>query len=257
MNTSETYSFGDICKIPGPVTWSVSSCLDIVSSNSYSVVVKGNYSCTAWITATFSNGMVFQKGLYINPSFYGFSRGTFQSETCDGIKYHYVPFTINSRLPVIINNLILTPNVPYTQNGNTFTFQFLKNYSGPFGITATITTQCGSNLYESEGMHFIQSCTQIGQGLLNRQANPNANYYKIYPNPTTDFINVSLLDNTDKPITTSTITAELFDLMEQPRRKVDVLDNTATIDVSGLPKGIYILKINIDGVIESHQVGVQ
>jgi hypothetical protein len=51
--------------------------------------------------------------------------------------------------------------------------------------------------------------------------------------------------------------AELYDIMGQPKRKTQIKNNTASIIITGLPKGIYVLNINIDGQIEGHQVIVE
>ncbi len=50
---------------------------------------------------------------------------------------------------------------------------------------------------------------------------------------------------------------ELFDIMGQSRRKARLKNNTASMDVSGLQKGIYILKITIEGKTEGHQVIIE
>lgn len=81
--------------------------------------------------------------------------------------------------------------------------------------------------------------------------------YKVYPNPSTSTINVSLIDEAFKPITTKEIEAELYDLSGQPQQKVIVKDNSASINVEGLQKGIYILNIFIDGKTEGHQVIIE
>lgn len=81
--------------------------------------------------------------------------------------------------------------------------------------------------------------------------------YKIYPNPTSNIVNVDLKSQDQKPNPSATIVAELNDMMGEVKRNVSITNNIATIDVSGLSRGVYLLKINIDGVIESHQVGVE
>lgn len=86
---------------------------------------------------------------------------------------------------------------------------------------------------------------------------PIQNLFRIFPNPTSDVVNVMLADENKLPVNTSTITAELFDMMEQSKGSVSVLNNTASINVAALPKGIYVLKIYIDGTVEYHQVAVQ
>ena len=80
--------------------------------------------------------------------------------------------------------------------------------------------------------------------------------YTVYPNPSNDIVNIELKDSKIKPSKTI-ITGELFDVMGQSRRKVAIKNNRASLSVSGLQKGIYILKINIDGKVEDHQVIVE
>ena len=58
-------------------------------------------------------------------------------------------------------------------------------------------------------------------------------------------------------ITKSEITGELFDIMGQSKRKVQIKNNTASLPVAGLAKGIYVLNITIDGKVEAHQVIVK
>ena len=47
---------------------------------------------------------------------------------------------------------------------------------------------------------------------------------------------------------------KLYDLNNAEKCKVLLKDNKAQIDITGLKKGIYIVKINFDGQEESHQV---
>nr|WP_315148769.1 T9SS type A sorting domain-containing protein [uncultured Flavobacterium sp.] len=91
------------------------------------------------------------------------------------------------------------------------------------------------------------------------------NQYTVYPNPSNDVINIEIakkesqLNNQKKqqPTNASTRTGELFDLMGKSMRKVQIKSDIASISVAGLPKGIYVLKIYIDGKTESHQIGVK
>lgn len=96
-----------------------------------------------------------------------------------------------------------------------------------------------------------------GGGGTPRLANPENAWYTIYPNPSSDVINIALVNETLKPVSTSVIMAELYDLQGQPRRKVQIKNNIASISVAGLPKGIYILNINIDEITEGHQVIIE
>lgn len=85
----------------------------------------------------------------------------------------------------------------------------------------------------------------------------NTSFYQIYPNPSSHIINISLFDETITPSSQVPITAILYDLNGQEKRSVSVVNNTASINVSGLKKGIHVLKINIDGATESHQVIIE
>ena len=196
------------------------------------------------------------KVIWVGAAPFSISRGIAESETCD-IKYHYVPFIINLPPNTYLNFNYLYPNVRYSQSGSTYTFQFLKNYSGPFTIIATATNGCGSYTLDTEDGHFISSCGSMSLKNSNSDASNDTSYYTVYPNPTNDVINVSLVDESQKPVTTSKIIAELYDFTGQPKQKVEIKNNIVSINCNGLTKGIYILKISIDGNIESHQVIVQ
>ena len=75
--------------------------------------------------------------------------------------------------------------------------------------------------------------------------------------PLKDVVNIELIDKTNKPITKFEITGELFDIMGQSKRKVQIKNNTASLPFAGLAKGIYVLNITIDGKVEGHQVIVE
>ena len=113
-------------------------------------------------------------------------------------------------------------------------------------VTATATNLCGT--------------TTFSQNPTENRANNNSTtskLYKTYPNPTNNLIYIELKNLEQKLSQNSTIFAELFNIMGEVKRNVSINNNIATIDVNGLQKGIYILKIYINGAIESHQVGVQ
>lgn len=88
----------------------------------------------------------------------------------------------------------------------------------------------------------------------NRMA--SSNYYTVYPNPSSDIVNITLADQSQAPDYSQPIIAELYDMSNVLLKKTEVSSSTATIDVSDLAYGIYVLKINIGGMIESHQIAV-
>jgi len=81
-------------------------------------------------------------------------------------------------------------------------------------------------------------------------------YYTIYPNPSSNILNISLSDTSMSPSKSATILAILYDMNGVEKNRVTIIKNTATLDVSMLNKGIYILKININDNLESHQIVV-
>ncbi len=103
----------------------------------------------------------------------------------------------------------------------------------------------------------MKLCSQLNTGVGNRQANNNEVFYKIYPNPATNIINIDLKDENLQPQTNSEIIAELFNMMGEIKGNVKITNNIASINTLGLPKGIYVLKITVDGITESHQVAIQ
>jgi lysyl endopeptidase len=197
--------------------------------------------------------MIGTKNVWVGVPQFNVVRDATQNESCD-TKFHYVPFYINTPPNSAIEILFLSPQVTYTVGSNNlYTFKFPKGYSGPFEYIISSTNTCGTYIYDSVDMgdsNMISNCNSMG--LL-----ANTNLYKIYPNPTNNVINVSLADENEKPITTSKIIAELYDFSGQSKQKVEVKNNTASISVVGLQKGVYILNINIDGKTEGHQIIIE
>lgn len=195
------------------------------------------------------------KKIWVGLPVFQFSRGTLQSELCD-IKFHEVPFILRLPPDTSLNINFLYPNVTYSQTGsNTYIFKFMKGYSGPFTIEATATNSCGSFFYESFDEHFIQTCAQLG--LDNLTVTDNTNLYRVYPNPSTSLVSIHLRDQDLKPELATPISGELFDIFGFSRANVQIIDNKANFSVVGLPKGIYVLKINVDDKVESHQIVVE
>ena len=80
--------------------------------------------------------------------------------------------------------------------------------------------------------------------------------YTVFPNPSNNVVNIDLADATRAPLVSDVITGELFDLLGFSKGSISILNNKATFSVSGLNSGIYIVKIFINGVPESHQIAV-
>lgn len=81
--------------------------------------------------------------------------------------------------------------------------------------------------------------------------------FTIYPNPSSSTINIALFDETKTPTKKALITGKLYNLNNIEKCYVTIRNNSAQIDVSNLNKGIYVLKIDVNGKTESHQVIVK
>jgi hypothetical protein len=262
--TANTVYSLDVCKVPSPVKyndqngnpvngWSVTPNLTIISSTPYSITVTGNHNGSGTITATFQNGQTITKTIWVGLSAFNLVRDS--QETCDGIKYHYVKFIIDLHGQAVTGLDLTYDTVPATtltygqSSANTYTFKFLKGYQGDIHFNVIATNSCGSYMFDDT--QHISACSS----LANRSA-PDP-LYRIYPNPSSDIVNIGLFDQNLAPDSNLPIMAQLYDMMGQKRGEVEVINNVASLSVAGLPLGIYVLKINIDGEIESHQVSVQ
>ena len=129
----------------------------------------------------------------------------------------------------------------------------------PFSITMKLssTNSCGTEIKyvdlwlnnEDEEIYRINSS--------NNNLDMYQNIYTIYPNPAKDIINIEIRDPKNQPQKDSSTSGELFDLMGYSKSKVEITNNKATFSVSGLNKGIYVLKIYINNQVESHQIAVE
>ncbi|QSB28682.1 S8 family serine peptidase [Flavobacterium sp. CLA17] len=99
--------------------------------------------------------------------------------------------------------------------------------------------------------------TKSSQSLETSSTVEGNSFFKIYPNPTSSIINVSLFNEVGLPNLGIPITAILYDLKGQQKRKVTIVDNNAVINTEQLERGIYVLLIQINGTSESHQVIVK
>lgn len=72
----------------------------------------------------------------------------------------------------------------------------------------------------------------------------------IYPNPAHDEVNIQLRGEAGSEIS-------LYNLFGQRVRYISATETRITLDVSMLPKGVYIVKINRQGLTESHRIIIE
>lgn len=141
-----------------------------------------------------------------------------------------------------------------TDASSSSSIRVFTGYAGNSGLIQVMgKNECGCG-----GVKTISVSHGSSGGAIPRMANPaKNNKYKIYPNPSDDMVFVDLKEEDNNRQKTTIITGELFDIIGYSKGKVQIIDDKAVINVGGLPKGIYILKISIDSETESHQIVVQ
>lgn len=267
------------------ITWTtssnliVSSTLPPLTSNTPQVMIQGNLSPGVYQIGTVRaiiNGVPSPErtvNVGQKPISFSTQKSTAYTEYCDPT-YHYVAIdVINSDTSMnytyTFGNFmtgIANPGVTYTQlNPTRFLFKIPLNKipSGPnpvFGFSLSTTGACSTTPFTNYGLIVILKPCNSSFALAKLETDASSestNAYTVYPNPATDVLSISLNDSKSNLTKNTLITGELYDLNGQQLTQVAIIGNTATLDVSKYKKGIYVLKININGIYESHQVSIK
>ncbi|HMI08553.1 MAG TPA: T9SS type A sorting domain-containing protein [Flavobacterium sp.] len=182
------------------------------------------------------------------------------AEFCDS-KWHYVIFNVNLPPDTTIQlsgiypqPLAVTYGIPYYGAPYSVTLKYGLGFSGDISFIAVATNSCGTFYRESEEPTHVNLCSSIG---AKEAISDDEAMFKIYPNPSNDIVNIDLRDQNFKPAPSARIIAQLYNMMGEMKRSVTLENNIASVNVTGLPRGVYLLKININNQIESHQVIVK
>ncbi|PIY10892.1 MAG: hypothetical protein COZ18_05125, partial [Flexibacter sp. CG_4_10_14_3_um_filter_32_15] len=83
------------------------------------------------------------------------------------------------------------------------------------------------------------------------------NNFKVYPNPTTYKLDISLSEDGTIPSSVLPIQVKLYDMLGQLRKET-ILDRemNGTLLVNNLKNGLYILRIYYDEKVETHQIQI-
>lgn len=274
-----TFTFADVCKLPSAVsTWTVYPNTALLSSTPYSVTISGSAGSMVNIKATFQNGQTISKEIWSGkpslPQLITYSNIPYDSSLQNGPPSNPVWFLKSTLAIDGVNEYVFKDEMgtiilsKYLSNGQ---LQVSASELGMgYGSTSTFyvypKNSCGEITTIKKALlrftlYYPTSCQYgIGPGCyVQRISNTvsDNSFYKIYPNPSSNIVNVNLKNEELKPSQNATIIAELYNMMGEQKRNITILNNIASIDVSGLPIGIYILKITIDGTTESHQIRVE
>jgi hypothetical protein len=264
LDANTLFSFGDVCKLPSAGVWSVSSNLELISATDFSLIVKGIANGEGTITATFQNGQVFTKTIWVGApqlNQFIFGNGLSQSNCITPIDCLtlnlesteiYASFSGMSTTEINTNS-----NWEWVRENNLIMLNSSRNRTqvcplsiGYSGFKVRAKNACGWSEWSDYPSFEITECPTNNFRL-------SSNTYTIYPNPSKDIINIDLRDQNKKPERDVTISGELFDMMGQSKSKVEIIHNKATFSVRDLNKGIYVLKIYINNQVESHQIAVE
>ncbi|MCC9063581.1 T9SS type A sorting domain-containing protein [Flavobacterium piscisymbiosum] len=283
-NDIVTYTIPGTCASVPAIEWSVTPNLTILSISGYSVTVKENtgQAGSAELTATFlSNGSTMTRNLQIGDNQYFAANKTVFHYPTDMYNNYY------NGTEYVFNMMVLPNNVD-----SEYTFSDFKVNGVPVNISAERKTSSlytfwvptyMANDIECPVLEYTLTCTSrcgvirsipgavaitclgfLDPGPLEpfepfepfqgRTAASNQISYKIYPNPSSNIININLADENYRPVSSSIISAELYNITGDLKSAVAIKNHTAQLNVSNLPLGVYVIRINIDGKIESHQV---
>lgn len=144
--------------------------------------------------------------------------------------------------------------------------RFLPYNLGMISFRVRAGNACGWSAWVPQQINITQNCEDENQDNQNFRIAENSNfneratglsYFTAYPNPTTNVINLELINQAHTPNKKAIISAELFDFYGFSKAKINMADYKGQLNVSHFPKGKYILKISVDGKVESHQIVVE
>lgn len=277
------------------VVWSSSNTAIATVSNGTSTQVtvnalntQGTFTLTAVITNSCgqTSANVISKTIKVGSSIPNFSvaKASGYLEIC-GNGYHYLFLdvtpndTSGSTYTYLFDNFITgisNPGVTYVQlSAKTFRFKIPKNKI-PTGAFPTLTfnltgtSVCGnsSSIYGKTiamDAAIIASCnagnipfttTSSTAKTTDAALETSSVQYIVYPNPTSDILNIEFQQTGNLEVSKSSVPASLYDMNGVMQQEIMIKENFATVNLKGLKKGIYILKINIEGNIETHRVFV-
>lgn len=237
------------------VTWNVSSNLQIISSNSTSVTVSplnDLVNGSGFIEAILPYETL-RKDVWIGKPILSANYDCYNNPShpmCGIIcktEFYHPDNTIRLNVQGETEwEATKIGNFDYHIGGNTLYIQPYQ--AGTIGLILRAKNVCGI----SETLYFMFSVSNCKKMMLTQQR-----YYKVYPNPSNDVVYIGLADTESQPLAENQITGELYDLTGNLKTNVQIENNQASFSVQGLNSGIYILNINIDGNIESHNIMVE
>jgi hypothetical protein len=252
------------------VTWSLSNSSIATLSNATNTqtTVNMNGAGTVNLQATITNACnqtVFKTlALYSGiPSFTSFSCDVLGNDFCSGtveVETNGLPtLNINDRITASFKGLTtseaaLASNWTWQKFNNTINITPSKNTVsismlnyGATGVRVRARNACGWSDWNELPFSIIELPTILEKNSLTYN-------YSIFPNPAKNQIQIYTKYPSKVRETYTSVQAELLNLMGIPKRIVSIGKSSTKMDLNGLEKGIYVLKINMNGKIERHTI---
>ena len=271
MVCSSTTSTYTLTNAVGSVSWQVSNNLQIISSSSTNITVSpiGIRTSGSGFVKAIMSGTTVQKDFWVGkPSFpqlttssgVPYDEFNLPAGCANGVTY-WVFKTSNPLDRVTQFQFSVQGGNVITKNASnglaTITAQELGMIEGmTLDVTVRPVNSCGSNFLVPKFKLYRPTDCECGIGIncnLNRVAAPN-DRYNLYPNPTSGFINIVPVSSDSGTTSKSKIIATLYDMLGEKRKSVVINNDKTFMDVQDLKAGMYIMKIQIDGEIETHLI---
>ena len=271
MVCSSTTSTYTLTNAVGSVSWQVSNNLQIISSSSTNITVSpiGIRTSGSGFVKAIMSGTTVQKDFWVGkPSFpqlttssgVPYDEFNLPAGCANGVTY-WVFKTSNPLDRVTQFQFSVQGGNVITKNASnglaTITAQELGMIEGmTLDVTVRPVNSCGSNFLVPKFKLYRPTDCECGIGIncnLNRVAAPN-DRYNLYPNPTSGFINIVPVSSDSGTTSKSKIIATLYDMLGEKRKSVVINNNETLMDVQDLKAGMYIMRIQIDGEIETHLI---
>ncbi len=182
---------------------------------------------------------------------------TINNQWCDS-KWHYVEILFPYQEGIIPQFFSTTYNagtIPSDIPGGII-YKFGKGFAGQFQYDIYFSNGCAGIEYMSEDWTplMIKTCRQIGQF---RSSISFEKEFSVFPNPAKDLVSIALQNEENFLKENAIIYGQLYNKMGQLKQNIEIIDSIATFSVQDFQKGIYFLKIDNNGEIETHQVSVE
>lgn len=237
------------------VSWSSSnnSIANVTNSSNQAIVTpvsKGTFTLTGLVANACGQSFAITKTIRI----VGSPVANFTGEKVQQYIYEYRGDDLyNDFSTYTWENISSTPYVDFNNMGN----RVIITGFPPFSVTMklTATNPCGSDVI------YTTLSLNTEDEEINRVADPgakitneNISNFDIYPNPSNNIVNIKSKNKNSNNSINSDISARLYDLNGTQKREIKIKDEAALLNVQGLQKGIYILKINNNGKEESNKI---